>query len=186
MVFVKSHAVLAFRVDDDAFHVAFPEGVIDGKWIGRTVRLVRASCRYGGSRPYFICPGVTNSVACERRVLNLFWLGPEFVCARCGRLSYRSQRESQAHRLLHRAYKIKNRLGHDTRMFSPIGRKPKGMWRRNYLRLLYEARGLERLADAAALAHLSAARPEMVSREVRDYCQSLLEKPARRGSKSNQ
>ena len=40
-----------------------------------TVRIVRVPCRFGGTRPYFICPGVVNGIPCGRRVVKLH--GPE-------------------------------------------------------------------------------------------------------------
>src|SRR3954468_6130263 len=41
-----------------------------GDWqdVAETVRIVRTACRFGGSRPYFVCPGIVNGVACDRRV----------------------------------------------------------------------------------------------------------------------
>jgi hypothetical protein len=39
-----------------------------GEWedVAETVRIVRVPCRFGGARPYFICPGFVNGVACGR------------------------------------------------------------------------------------------------------------------------
>ena len=41
-----------------------------GEWeeIAETVGIVRVPCRLGGPRPYFICPGVANGIACGRRL----------------------------------------------------------------------------------------------------------------------
>src|SRR3954452_12415201 len=41
-----------------------------GDWqdVQETVRIVRLACRFGGCRPYFVCPGVVNGIACDRCV----------------------------------------------------------------------------------------------------------------------
>ena len=36
--------------------------------VNEIVRIVRMPCRFGGARPYFVCPGVANGTACGRRV----------------------------------------------------------------------------------------------------------------------
>jgi hypothetical protein len=51
-------------------------------------------------------------------------------------------------RLLRRANKIRHRLGGDAGMASPL-RKPKGMWRRTYERLVEEVFEAEINADDA-------------------------------------
>jgi hypothetical protein len=40
--------------------------------VTETIRLVRVTCRFGGARPYFICPGVLNGTACGRAVAQLY------------------------------------------------------------------------------------------------------------------
>jgi hypothetical protein len=44
-----------------------------GEWqdVEETVRIVCIPCRFGGARPYFICPGVVNGITCGRRVAKL-------------------------------------------------------------------------------------------------------------------
>jgi hypothetical protein len=41
------------------------------KDVEEAVRIVRIPCRFGGARPYFICPGLVNGIACGRRVAKL-------------------------------------------------------------------------------------------------------------------
>jgi hypothetical protein len=45
-------------------------------------------CRFGGVRPYFVCPGIVNGIACGRRVLKLYGCGAAITNSpasmRCG------------------------------------------------------------------------------------------------------
>src|SRR5580698_6693674 len=63
---------------------------IGGEWedVDETVRIVRMPCRFGGARPYFVCPGVVNGTACGRRVAKLYGPGRYFLCRHCYRLAY--------------------------------------------------------------------------------------------------
>ena len=49
-----------------------------GRTSAETVRIVRMPCRFGGARPYFVCPGVVNGIACGRRVVKLHGAGTLF------------------------------------------------------------------------------------------------------------
>ena len=67
-----------------------------GDWqdVAETVRIVHVACRFGGSRPYFVCPGMVNGVACGRRVAKLaVCIGALFLCRHCHRLGHASQGE---------------------------------------------------------------------------------------------
>jgi len=57
-----------------------------GEWeeVYETVRIVHIACRYGGTRPYFVCPGS----ACGRRVAKLYGPGRYFLCRHCYRLAH--------------------------------------------------------------------------------------------------
>ncbi len=59
-------------------HVAYP------------VRIERTPCRYGGTRPWFLCPGA----GCGRRCRDLYQAGRYFVCRRCADLTYSSSQHS--------------------------------------------------------------------------------------------
>lgn len=52
------------------------------------VSLLSTFCRYGGMRWWFQCP----DASCERRVRILYQSGKYFVCRKCARLWYDSQR----------------------------------------------------------------------------------------------
>jgi hypothetical protein len=122
-----------------------------GEWedLAETVRIVRVACRFGGARPYFICPGVVNGIACGRRVAKLHGPRRYFLCRRCYRLAYASQSEGASDRTLRRANKIRQRLGGDPGTAAPFPPKPKGMWHRTYERLREQAVEAEVLADEA-------------------------------------
>ncbi len=76
-----------------------------------TVGIVRVPCRLGGSRPYFLCPGVVNGIVCGRRVAKLYGAGHYFLCRHCYGLTYSSQSENDYDRKLRRANKFRTRLG---------------------------------------------------------------------------
>jgi hypothetical protein len=139
------------RAETDRLHLSYRVNINDRGWedVTETVRIVRVPCRFGGRRPYFICPGVVNGVTCGRRVGKLY--GPEryFLCRHCYRLAHTSQSENASDRALRRASKINRRLGGDSDTDEPFPEKPKGMWRRTHERLRAEACGAERLIDQA-------------------------------------
>jgi len=51
--------------------------------------IIWVPCRFGGRRPYFLCPGR----GCGRRVAKLYCAATHFLCRHCYRLAYASQRE---------------------------------------------------------------------------------------------
>jgi len=110
------HVTLSYRTRKDG-----------GEWEDRDypVSLTWTACRFGGQRPWFLCP------RCGRRVAVLYG-GATFACRHCHNLAYASQREDEMSRAMRRAQKIQNRLGwydrHD-------GTKPKGMHWRTFERL---------------------------------------------------
>jgi hypothetical protein len=130
---------------------------IGGEWedVNETVRIVRMPCRFGGARPYFVCPGVVNGTACGRRVAKLYGPGRYFLCRHCYRLAHSSQSEDAQRRSMRRATKIRQRLGGNAGTASPFPPTPKGMWRRTYERLREQAFDAEERADEALLPHLA-------------------------------
>ncbi len=123
----------------------------DGEWedVAETVRIVHLPCRFGGARPYFICPGVVNGIVCGRRVSKLYGPGRYFLCQHCYRLAHASQSEAAWDRTMRRANKIRQRLGGEPGMAAPFPPKPKRMWRRTYERLCEQAFDAEMRADEA-------------------------------------
>jgi hypothetical protein len=120
-----------------------------GEWedVIETVGITQVPCRFGGTRPYFVCPGVVNGKACGRRVAKLYGPGRYFLCRHCYRLAHASQREAAWDRALRRVNKIRQCLGGEPGTAAPFPPKPKGMWRRTYERLFDRAMDAELLAD---------------------------------------
>jgi hypothetical protein len=148
-------ASINLRAEHDRLHLDYRVRIGGGEWedIAETVRIVRTTCRFGGTRPYFICPGVVNSVACGRRVAKLHGLGRYFLCRQCYRLAHASQSEGEWDRALRRANKIRQQLGGKPGMGAPFPQRPKGMWRRTYERLCRRALASEMQADEAFALH---------------------------------
>ncbi len=113
---------------------------LSAEWEGvqEPVELDWTPCNFGGERPWFVCPGVVNGVACGRRVAVLYGPGHYFLCRHCYDLSYQSQRDNKIYRALHRAQKIRERLGGSANMMEPFPEKPKGMHWKTYERLFWE------------------------------------------------
>lgn len=128
--------------EPDRLNLIYQQHVPGGGWerVKLTVRIVRIACRFGGERPYFICPG------CARRVVKLYGVGRYFLCRNCHQLAYASQSETKLHRALRRANKIKQQLGGDAGITAPFPSKPKHMRWQTYERLYERALEAETLA----------------------------------------
>jgi hypothetical protein len=156
----KKVAWIGLRAEQDRLHLIFRVRVGGGDWedVAEPVRIVRAPCRFGGSRPYFMCPGVVNGVACGRRIAKLYGPGRYFLCRHCYRLAHASQNEGALDRVLRRANKIRQRLGGDPGMVAPFPPKPKRIWQRTYERLRDRAFDAELRADEAFALRLERLR----------------------------
>ena len=115
------------------------------------VRLERTPCRYGGSRPWFRCPG------CGRRRAVLHSLGGRFRCRACHDLAYESTREDAGDRARRRADKLRRRLGDtDGGRWRQVPPKPPRMHWATYQRLVNEILETEREALEAWTAETEA------------------------------
>ena len=144
-------AFINLRSETDRVVLSYRYRYAGGDWqeVDEPVAIVRVPCRYGGSRPYFLCPGVVNGTACRRRVAKLYGPGRYFLCRHCYRLAYSSQSEGEWDRALRRANTIRMRLGGDPGMAAAFPDRPKGMWRRTYERLCHDAFEAEMVAEEA-------------------------------------
>lgn len=115
--------------------------------VSERVPITRIPCRFGGSRPYFKCPGVVNGRHCGRRVIKLYGAGAYFLCRHCYRLSYESQRQDDLDRARQRADKIRQRLGAPQGYEQPLPKRPKGMWSQTFERHLWELQKAEEHAE---------------------------------------
>jgi len=144
-------ASISLRAERDWLHLSYRYRIGAGAWedVAENVRIVRVECHLGGTRPFFVCPGVVNGIACRRRVAKLHGPGRYFLCRHCYRLAHASQSEDALDRARRRASKIRLRLGENLGAPAPFPQKPKGMWWRTYRRLREQAVDAEIRADEA-------------------------------------
>ena len=147
----ENAASINLRAEHDRLHLTYRVRIGGGERedVAETVRIVRVPCRFGGTRPYFICPGVVIGLACGRRVAKLHGPGRYFLCRHCYRLAHASQREGHGDRAVRSANKIRRRLGGHPGTDEPFPQKPTGMWRRTYECLREQTFDAELRADEA-------------------------------------
>jgi hypothetical protein len=140
---------IRLRAQAERLHLRYKVRVGGGGWenMAETIPIVHLHCRFGGSRPFFICPGPGFGTDCGRRVAKLHFSSRYFLCRHCLRLAYSSQYEQPWKRALRRVNKKRRRLGISAGIAKPLPEKPKGMWTRTYGRLLDE------ILQAEILAH---------------------------------
>lgn len=102
---------------------------------GVVLSIAWTPCNFGGSRPWFVCPGEK----CGRRAAILYLRGVRLLCRRCHDLAYQSQRESPLERARRRTEKARARLLLGAEQQSgeagePVA-KPKGMHHSTFVRL---------------------------------------------------
>lgn len=73
----------------------------------QTLGVEHTPCRFGGSRPWLLCP------KCGGRVLVLYWQVGQVACHGCTGASYRTQRLDLVSRTWVKQRKIERRLGAD-------------------------------------------------------------------------
>jgi hypothetical protein len=110
----SDHIVFRFRYSEN--------GSTNWQSIERRIDLESTPCHFGGSRKWFVCPG------CASRMGTLCLHQNRFLCRHCLGLPYRSQNSSKYDRQIHKANKLRARIGSETR-------KPKGMHWSTYRRL---------------------------------------------------
>ncbi len=136
----ESVASIGVRTLDNGLELSYTQGPEGSREDVRyTVPLTWTKCNFGGRRPWFVCPGVVNGhYYCGRRVARLYMGGRYFLCRHCYDLTYRSQQESHPSRALHKAQKIRMRLGGTANTSEPFPERPKGMHHSTYRRLRWE------------------------------------------------
>lgn len=137
------------RRDDDLLRILYRIRQCGGEWrdVEQPTPIVWRPCRFGGARPYFVCPGTVNGIVCGRRVAKLYGAGTYFLCRHCYQLAHASQREDRYDRALRRANNIRMRLGGEPGTASAFPARPKGMHRRTYDRLQSAVSNAEILAE---------------------------------------
>ena len=96
-----------------------------------------------GERPWFVCPGVVSGRYCGCRVAILYSAGRYFLYRHCYDLTYRSRQASDTLGALHKARRIRQRLGGSANLMEPVPARPKGMHRKTYHRLLQDCTAAE-------------------------------------------
>ncbi len=116
-----------------------------GEWedVEQSVYLTWTPCNLGGKHPWFVCPGVVGGRYCGRRVAILYSAGRYFLCRHCYDLTYRSRQASDRLGPLHKARRIRQRLGGSANLMEPFPERPKGMHRRTYHRLWQDCTKVE-------------------------------------------
>jgi hypothetical protein len=73
------------RAEAERLHIRYK---VRGENMVGAIPLVHVRCRFGGSRPYFICPGPGDGTDCGRRITKLYLSCGYLLCRRCLRLPY--------------------------------------------------------------------------------------------------
>jgi hypothetical protein len=114
-----------------------------GKQVEETVQIERTDCFFGGSRPWFLCPG------CQGRVAILYLHKGTFRCRQCHDLRYVCQSEDAIDRTWRAQAKIERKLGNH-------GSRPKGMHKTSHERLADKVNQVER--ERRAVMHVALRR----------------------------
>ena len=119
------------------------------------IPIVYAPCRFGGSRPYFLCPGNNaagcGAAGCGRRVSKLFLARRYFLCRSCSQVVYAAKYGPQWQRASRQAAKLRQRL--DTTGIA-VPKKPERMPVHTYARLLEKLLLADTQASEASTARL--------------------------------
>ena len=147
-------ASIRFRRDGDRLLLSYRVRQHGGEWrnVEQPTQIIWAACRFGGVRPYFVCPGIVNGITCGRRVSKLYGAGTYFLCRHCYQLVYASQREDRHDRALRGANNIRKRLGGEPGIAPAFPARPKSMHRDTYERLQSAVLNAEILAQEERLA----------------------------------
>lgn len=120
------------------------------KTLEYSIQLEWTQCHFGGTRPWFICPGRD----CGRRVAILY-AGKYFLCRQCQQLIYECQKERPEYRILRRTQKLHERLKGFGGVIEGLPPRPKGMHERTYQRLAQRYECAERALNAAEWAMMA-------------------------------
>jgi len=123
-----------YRMEADRMVLNYRYRLNGGDWedVEQAISFDRTPCNYGGQRTWFLCP------RCWRRVAVLYGAGKYFLCRHCYDLTYASQQEGRADRLMRKARKIRERLGASNNLMESILFKPKNMHQKTFNRLRKE------------------------------------------------
>ena len=123
----KPSGNIQIHANKDGINLIYKTRNNGGEWkdVNEPVPIVWEPCRYGGQRPFFLCP------ECGRRILKLYGLA-RFLCRPCNNLTYASQRERWSDRAMRKANKMRTKLGGRPGMANSIAPKPRHMHFKTY------------------------------------------------------
>ena len=135
------------HANEDGINLIYKKRPNGGDWqdVNEHVSIVWEPCRYGGQRPFFLCP------QCGKRILKLFGLN-RFFCRPCNSLTYSSQRERWSDRAMRKANKMRTKLGGSPGMANDIAPKPLHLHFKTYKRIINEIHEAETEAGEFTLA----------------------------------
>lgn len=140
---------IGFRADEGGVILNY---TMSGTPMRQHVPLTLTRCNFGGTRPWFACP------SCLRRVAVLYLrANAGFVCRPCGRIAYSSQSDDEMARAWRQQRKVEGRLGENWR-------RPKGMHRSTYDKLLNIILDCEERRDAALATYMLKKFPSFLRR----------------------
>lgn len=141
-------ASISMRGGEDRIVLSYRSRIGSEDWqdVEEPIPIRWIPCRYGGQRPYFVCPGIVSGVACRRQVVKLYCASRYYLCRHCYRLTHASRNEDRWDRALSRANKIRMKLGGQPGMGSIFPLRPKGMWQRTYDRMRHSVFDAEVMA----------------------------------------
>ncbi len=129
-------SVIGLRTDVDSVFVSYAVNRVP---VAETIGLARTPCHFGGSRPWFQCPG------CRKRVARLFLRTMHFRCPVCHDLRYSSQREDA----IGRGWRAQTKL---ECLLLDSSRRPKGMHHATHARIADKIMDLEVRRDELLFA----------------------------------
>lgn len=115
---------------------------LNGQPRTQRIPMLRTSCNYGGSRPWFACPH------CRDRVAVLYMRRGAFCCRKCAQVAYYSQSEDECGRAWRKQQKAEAKLDSNWR-------RPKGMHHATRERLLQTIWDCEETRDMAIAAFMA-------------------------------
>jgi hypothetical protein len=116
------------------------------------IPLLRTSCNYGGTRPWFGCPG------CSQRCAVLYFFEGGFRCRKCHGFGYKSQLQASGERPRLIAQRIRRCLGGSSNLILPFPTKPPKMHWRTYYGIRQKGERFEARAFAGLRARLEESR----------------------------
>jgi hypothetical protein len=142
-------ASIRYRHENDILHLDYRFRSAGGDWqeVTETILIHWRACRFGGRRPYFVCPGVRNGPPCAKSVTKLIGASKRFLCRHCYGLGYASQSEDPFDRALRKANRLRRRLDRSAWGQYCLPGRPRGMWRKTYCRHIGAILALDEFAD---------------------------------------